>query len=265
MPVPPKPVLLIRPDGRNDGDTAALARYGIPCVVDPYLMVGPATDPDATLHATRLMRTARQHADWFVITSASAVHALVELLGSTVFAAALTAGTVRGLRISAVGHATASALQRYGPFTIHCPPHATATALAALLQQFSARAHIVLPQGNQALPTLRDTLAAAGWTIDTAVVYTTAAVTVAPASAADIAKGRFSAVVLRSPSAARALHLYSPTLPPETRLVCGGTTTAAAASRLYDVPIVTSSAADPDAVAETVWSTLVADESETAP
>jgi uroporphyrinogen decarboxylase len=256
MTVTPKPVLLIRSSQRNSEDAAALKKRGITVVNDPYLVIGPATDKGAVTRADTLLTAVEHTADWLVYTSMNAVEAFALLCGADRFAAVLRQAVSRGLRIAAVGDATARAIHAFAPVTIHCPATATATALGALLTRMSGPALAVLPQSDQALPTLKNLLDSAGWTVHADVIYTTQTVPHAPLSAKEVTHGGFSAVVLRSPSAVKALHLYSPQPAPDTILVCGGPTTTAAAAELFHVPIVTSRAADPDAVADAVVQAL---------
>jgi len=260
---PCKPVLLIRPGVSNTADAHALSQRNIPSVIDPYLRIAPATDEGARPRADRLVEAIRDHADWLAITSANAVTALTFLVGEATFSAALNHAVARGLRIAAVGDATARALHACARLTVHCPSPATAEQLTGFLQQDGRTCDVVLPQGDQALPTVAKTLQAAGWHVHASVVYITAVVDAVPESASDLAAGVFSAVVLRSPTAVRALHQYSPTLAAGTTLVCGGPTTAAEAARLFTAPLVTSRAPDAKAVAEAVehaiWATTPPD------
>ncbi|MEX2532537.1 MAG: uroporphyrinogen-III synthase [Nitriliruptoraceae bacterium] len=248
-----KPVLLIRPGLRNSDDAAALDDLDIPHVIDPYLDVAPSDDPDAITRARQILAAIRDDADWLVITSAQAVLALAALTSQLALGEALTVGSARGLRVAAVGDATANALHATCRLTVHCPKQATAQALAKLLLTLDTGAKAVIPLSAQAAPTLTETLTSGGWQVTDAPVYATKTVRSAPVSAAQIAEQAFSAIVLRSPTAVRALHQYSPSVPKSTTLVCGGPTTAAEALRLFTAPIVTSNTPAPTAVAEAVY------------
>lgn len=248
-----KPVLLIRPGLRNSDDAVALSNLDIPHVIDPYLDVTPSDDPDAALRARQVLAAIRDDADWLVVTSAQAVFALAALTSKDALHDALAVGSARGVRVAAVGQATANALHATGRLTVHCPKQATAQALAKLLLTLQKHAKAIIPLSAQALPTLTETLTSGGWQVTGAPVYATKTVRSAPASAGKIADQAFSAIVLRSPTAVRALHQYSPSVPKGTTLVCGGPTTAAEASKLFTASIVTSSAATPTAIAEAVY------------
>jgi uroporphyrinogen-III synthase len=76
------------------------------------------------------------------------------------------------------------------------------------------------------------TLEARGWSLVPQVLYRTRPVEQPPASLAELRSGGFDAIVLRSPSAARAVRHFAGNLPGRTRIVCGGPTTAMAARRL---------------------------------
>jgi uroporphyrinogen decarboxylase len=71
---------------------------------------------------------------------------------------------------------------------------------------------------------LPNKLEASGWNLIQGVVYTTVTLDAEPASAALARSGQFSAVIFRSPSAARAFLSFVPT--PPMPLVAAGFTTA---------------------------------------
>lgn len=253
---PVKPVLLIRPGNRNSEDANALAARGIPTVIDPYLDITVTDDRDATVRVSNLLAAIHHDADWLLVTSANAIWALTELTSQHALRDALHFGVRRGLRVAAVGDASANALHAIASLTVHCPSQATAQSLASLLLTFTSKASAVIPLSAQALPTLTDRLTRGGWHVTGTTVYQTSTVTQPPESVAAIAQGAFSAIVVRSPTAVRALHQYSPSLPNGTMLVCGGPTTQAEAARLYGVPLVTSTGADPQTIADTVAQAL---------
>ena len=85
-----------------------------------------------------------------------------------------------------------------------------------------------------------------------------------PVSVADLAAGHIRAVVLRSPTAVRAVARHVPTLPSSTVVVCGGPTTAAAVAAVWGAgaAAVMSDAPTAEAVARTVADVLAAGEHE---
>ena len=114
----------------------------------------------------------------------------------------------------------------------------------------------LIPLGNLAMPTLTTALDAAGWHRITEVVYQTAAVAEEPESAAGLRAGDFSALLLRSPSAARAVASFASTT--SVPVICGGPTTADAARELgLNVQAIaneTTAEATAQAIFETVTS-----------
>jgi len=100
-----RPVLLVRPDG-NDTDAAALVAAGIPALVDPYLVVSPASEkapvrsswsisrpPGAVTGCPDIATSARR------VGRAGGVDALTQ---------AVAGARARGLRVAAVGTSTAT-------------------------------------------------------------------------------------------------------------------------------------------------------------
>ncbi len=225
------PVLLVR-GGAADPDVAALRDVGLAAVSDPY--VRQTLNPDDG-PARRLLAVLKDWAAdpasagsrWVVATSAHAVAAWVDGLPPGVLAAQAAAAAAVGVRAAAVGERTADTLRGLGFADVLVPSHATAADLvAALTTQHGGEA--LFPRGDLALPTLPDGLASAGWAVVHGVVYLTHPAADAPASVALLDSGEVSAVVLRSPSAARALASF--VQPPRTvAVLCAGPTTAAAA------------------------------------
>ena len=76
------------------------------------------------------------------------------------------------------------------------------------------------------MPNLPNSLLAAGWQVSTATVYVTETVRHEPISVQLLRDQGIGAVLLRSPSAVRALIHFVPS--PKIPLVCAGTTTAKA-------------------------------------
>jgi uroporphyrinogen decarboxylase len=97
-----------------------------------------------------------------------------------------------------------------------------------------------------------------GWEVEEVVVYETDEVAVVPPSAARLAAGEFPALVLRSPTAVRAVARHVSVLPAGTVPVCGGPTTAAAVAATWDAPAVVSDEPTAQAVAHTVAAVLAA-------
>jgi uroporphyrinogen-III synthase len=241
----PKPVLLIRGE-RNDTDAAALADLGIETHIDPYIRVERSKDPRG---AERLLQALQSPSEnpWLIVTSANAVRFWIEAIGRQVLVDAISQNP--GLQFAAVGEQSAEALRELGAKNVHTPEEQTAAGLAALLVLLP-RGHAIVPVGNLAMKSLATELAAAGWRIDTDVVYDTEPIEERPPSADLVASGAFAAVLLRSPSAVRAFlhHVPAPVIP----LISTGPTTSRAIEDRRMVASATSSSPSPEAVAETI-------------
>ena len=227
-------VLLVRPATARDDDADLLARAGCEVVADPYLVVAPSADPGARQRAREALAAIADGADWLIVASRNAIGALAELTSDAEVTQAVTAGSARGLRVAAVGEATAAAVRQFGATHVLLPEAGTGAALAqALVAQAvvaqAATSSAVLPRGNQAMRELPAILRQAGWTVDDPVVYETSTIAVRPSSADLLADGFFDAVV-----------------------VCGGPTTAGEAERLGLATIVQSPGPDAHSVARAV-------------
>ena len=241
-----KPVLLVRAHN-NDGDAAALAALGLQSVIDPYLDIVAVPDDTGAKHLLGELAT-RGEGDWVIATSANALKFWGELVGAANLSDALSSAATRGVQFAAVGEASARMYANFGIHRVFVPSKPYGVELAAELAALGGPGSTaVLPCGNLAMPTVTFALAAAGWNLISEVVYETSTVAVRPASADDLSNAAFSAVFLRSPSAARAVveHAGVTSVP----VICGGTTTAAAArelglnvARVLDAPSSTAAA-----------------------
>jgi len=225
-----KPVLLTRADG-NDGDVAALTARGIACVVDPYIEIVAAPEPADALRLLALVTSAAQPT-WVVATSANAIRWWATLAGDAALTHALSHSP--NLRFAAVGAATADALAALGAHDVALPETASARSLAELLlTEVPGRA--IIPGGSRALGTVPEKLAAAGWDVETGVVYVTRAVHPVPATMTTSIASEFSGVLFRSPSAVHSFVAGLGTVGLTTAdvatlpAICAGETTAEAA------------------------------------
>jgi uroporphyrinogen-III synthase len=251
------PVLLVRAVGGEDRDAEALRDLGLEVVEDPYLIVASCTDDGAQARAGRVIDALREGADLFLLTSRSAIRALDALVGRDALLAAVSDGVARGLRGAAVGPSTAATLRELGLTDVLEPEVATSRGLLAALRERAARdgeraGRAVLPCGAQAMKGLGAGLVTDGWQVDEVVVYVTEEVPGVPESAADLAAGRIPVLVLRSPTAVRAVARHVPSLPEGTVPVCGGPTTAAAVADVWGAAHVVSEAPTAEEVARTV-------------
>ena len=236
-----RPVLLVRARGGDDRDAEALAALGLPVVEDPWLVVGTSSDPGAHGRAERTLDLIATEADVLLLTSRTALVALAELVGADRLRAAVEAGVARGLVGAAVGPRSAEALADLGLGDVLVPEEATARGLlAALRDRGGAPARAVLPCGAQAMRGLADGLRDDRWEVDAVVLYDTSPVAEVPASAVALAAGAYGAIVLRSPTAVRAVAARVATVPATTAVVCGGPTTAAEARARWSIEVVVS-------------------------
>lgn len=260
------PVLLVRAVGGEDRDAQALAALGIDVIEDPYLVVAACEDGDAVDRAGTVLAGLREDADVLLLTSRAAVRALDALVGRPALREAVAAGVARGLWGAAVGPSTADALRGLGVDDVLEPEVATSRGLLAALRARTsagpsmgagaAGPRAVLPCGARAMKGLGAGLVEDGWHVDEIVVYTTEEVVIAPSSVVDLAAGRIAAVVLRSPTAVRALARHAPDMPGSVVRVCGGPTTLAAADEVWGGGNVVSDAPTAEAVARTVADVL---------
>ncbi len=151
--------------------------------------------------------------DWVVFTSANGVAAVGTRLRS-----------LYGVRIAAVGPATAAAVRVLGSEPSFVPERFAAEEIVAGLGAL-AGVRVLLPQADIADPQLADELRARGATVAAVVAYRT--VEIAPDPSGMLALEAADAVVLASPSAARSLATLE--LGGRPLIACIGPTTAAAA------------------------------------
>ena len=223
------PVLLIRSEG-NDSDAESLNALGIDSIDDPYVRIAPVGD---SMMAHMLVEQLRERADeqtWFIATSPMTMPALIELVGEHVLREAIASAVSRGVHAAATGERTARTLRDLGFPKVMVPMVSSAKALVEELADLPP-ARAMFPCGNLALDTLPDGLKQLGWHLAQVVVYDTTTVMQEPMSVELIRTGQLSAVILRSPSAARALvHFVAPPL--AMPVICAGSTTADAARDL---------------------------------
>jgi len=217
-----KPVLLIRSE-KNEVDSVALGKLGIPSLVDPYTEITVASEQTEGLRLFELLRHS-VHPLWVVATSRNSILYWAQLVGEEAFRSELQ--THKDLNFAAVGGATAQTLRDFGASKVFIPSISEAATLAQELIMRDPESRALIPGGNLAMPNLPLVLRNAGWEVETAKVYKTSRVSAEPQSADPLRKGEFSAVLLRSPSAVDAL-VYFVSNPP-VPLVCAGSTTASA-------------------------------------
>ena len=123
-PLAGKRVVVTRARAQSSGLAQQLDKLGALVLEAPVIAVRPRT-PNAVLREALLARP-----DWIVWTSANGVRACTAELE----AAGLDARTLAGLKLAAVGEATAGALREWGLRPDFIPSRATSKALAAELE-----------------------------------------------------------------------------------------------------------------------------------
>jgi uroporphyrinogen III methyltransferase/synthase len=214
-------LLVTRPDAQQDLLMARLAQAGIGVVSVPTVSLEPPTDADVARLASLLPA-----ADWVVVTSANGVGALVAALSGRPLPT--------GVRLAAVGPATADALERSGLQVAAVPPRYLTIAIADALGDVAGR-RVVLARADAATPDLRGALVSRGATVSEVTAYRTVE---GPAASRDLIRlaleDGLDGILFTSGSTVRGLLKLVPSHERQrvTRLpaFCIGPVTAAAAN-----------------------------------
>lgn len=246
---PARTVLLTRSAAQGAAFARALAEesaqngLGEPRVLFAPLQQARTVEPDAD-HAAALEALASGHYAWVSFTSANTVRACAELWGAE-FARACASG---GVRIACVGAATTRAVHtQLGLGTDFQPQVQSAAGMLAEFERPATDAAAVLVlEGSNARPTLREGLKNLGWDSHRCVLYDMVpAEQVAPgelslSTARALVQGSIpetpapDALVVTAPSRLHALLDGTPALPPESvpPVVAIGASTASACRAL---------------------------------
>lgn len=188
-------VLVTRPRAQARDLIAALESWGARVVLFPTVEIVPPADPGPLDRAVARMADFQ----WLVFTSANAVTAVFDRLGAVSLPDS-------GLRIAALGPATAAEVRRRGARVDFVPSEYLSECLGGELPEVEGRA-ILVPQGDQAGSELGLALAKRGARVETVEAYRTAAPDRPdPRELADLAVG-VDAAVFTSGSAVR--HLFT--------------------------------------------------------
>lgn len=251
----PRTVLLTRSAAQGAAFARALAEesaqngLGEPRVLFAPLQQARTVEP-GTDHAAALEALASGHYAWVSFTSANTVRACAELWGDE-FARAVHAG---GVRVACVGAATARAVHaQLGLGTDFQPQVQSAAGMLAEFEQPTTEpAAVLVLEGSNARPTLREGLKNLGWDSRRCVLYdmvpaeqvalgelslSTARALVqgnAPAQGNEAETPAPDALVVTAPSRLHALLDGAPALPPESvpPVVAIGASTASACRAL---------------------------------
>jgi uroporphyrinogen III methyltransferase/synthase len=182
-------VVVTRAEGADGPLSRELRDLGLEVLLWPAVSVEPA---DAAPLAAAL---AQLHSfQWVVFASR---HAVAAVLGQVAQAPA-------GLRVAAVGQATAQVLRQRGWRVDLVPAEASAAALVAALaaQESISGARVLYPASSRALPTMATGLASLSAQVTQVEAYRTERAALDVAECHDwIARGAVAAVTFASPSA----------------------------------------------------------------
>lgn len=226
-------LLVTRPAAQAAELVALLAERGIDAISVPTVQIAPAPPGGPLDDAIRSL----DDAAWLVITSANGAAALVERMR------ALNRLLPAGLRLAAVGPATAEALRAGGLHVDHVPSSYRTVAIADGLGDVEGR-RVVLARADAATRDLRDALLHRGALVEEVVAYRTVE---GPAESRNrlraVLAHPLDGVTFTSGSTVRGLHaLLSP--PDALRVTalpayCIGPVTARVARRAgFAVPVV---------------------------
>ena len=224
-------ILVTRPAGDADGLADLLAERGLESVAVPTV----AIDTESTAPAVARMVASLGGAGWLVVTSANGARAVAARLGD--------GALPPGVRVAAVGPATAEALSEAGIGVDHVPDDYLTVAIAQGLGPLSGR-RVVLARADAATPDLREALLARGADVEEVVAYRT--IEGPPASRdairASLADG-LAGIAFTSGSTVRGLvRLASPLDRGRARalpaLCIGPVTARVARSKGFHVPVV---------------------------
>jgi uroporphyrinogen III methyltransferase/synthase len=228
-------LLVTRPAPQAPELVALLAERGIGAISVPTVEIAPASPDGALDDAIGTL----EGAAWLVITSVNGAAALLGRL------AVLDQSLPVGVRLAAVGSATANKLEMGGLQVDHVPPRYRTVAIADGLGDVAGR-RVVLARADAATPDLREALRSRGALVEEVVAYRTVE---GPAASRDRVRAALAqtldGVTFTSGSTVRGLHaLLSP--PDALRATalpafCIGPVTARIARRAgFAVPVVAS-------------------------
>lgn len=211
-------VLVPRGGKWGDGIAATLRTHGAIPVIAP--MINFANPDDPTVLANALHELQDGQFDWLVVTSATTVDVL----------ASRTVQLPPETKVAAVGETTAAALNLAG-YPVHFVPDAD-NSPRGLLKAWpqvlgeAARVRVLVPQSDIPEPNLVTGMAELGLRARFVPAYRTVGIPVAESVRADVASGRFTAILVSSGSVARQIAAQLAPLPESIVVACIGPRTA---------------------------------------
>ena len=247
-------VLVPRTQQQSGATVERLATYGAVSDVVPTISVEPPRTPHQMEKAVKGLVTGRY--EWIGFTSVNAARAVRERFVEY----GLDARAFSGLKVAAVGGATAQALREWGiqPDLVPSGEQSAHGLLAdwppydEVLDPIN---RVFLPRADIATDTLVAGLQESGWEVDDVTAYRTVRAAPPPAPVRDAIKtGAFDAVVFTSSSTVRNLVGIAGKPHPSTVVACIGPATAKTAEehglRVDVLAAEASNAALVDALAE---------------
>jgi uroporphyrinogen III methyltransferase/synthase len=155
-------IVVTRPAEQAGALRSQLEELGAEVLVQPAIEIHPPADPSGVDAA--LARLAEY--DWLAFSSANGVRFLLERLLAMADLRRLT-----GVRLAAIGPATANELARYYLRADLVPDEYRAEELAAALAAQTRGKRVLLARASRGREVLADELRAAGATVDQVVVY----------------------------------------------------------------------------------------------
>lgn len=241
-----QPILLIRGTG-NERDAAALATVGISTQSESFTNITPGS----VQAGQELCELAQNNSCWIIITSRNAIDYWSSLVGPQTLSEIFSTQPL--LKFAAIGFGSTESLKELGVKEIVTPEIASSYELLKLLANVPVSCAII-PSGNLAMPVLPQGLTELGWTINSRVVYINSLVATMPESVKALNQGEIAAVLLRSPSAARALAHFAPDS--KTPVFCGDQATAKQANELAMDILGVAKDPSPATVADLIRQTL---------
>ncbi len=166
-------ILITRARHQADALAQALEAHGAEVLAVPAIRIVPPASWDALDHALQALDTY----DWLVLTSVNGVESLAArmrvLAGSRLAGARLVFPPVRGLRVAAMGPATARALEAEGITVDVVPEQYVAESLVASLRDRVFGQRVLLVRAKVARDVLPAELERAGARVDTVEAYET--------------------------------------------------------------------------------------------
>jgi uroporphyrinogen III methyltransferase/synthase len=206
-----------------------LRSYGAVPVEVPTISVEPPRTPHQMERAVQGLVTGRY--EWVVFTSTNAVRAVCERFTEY----GLDARSFAGLKVAAIGEATAAALRNFG-VTADLVPTSEHSSRGLLDQwpEFDSLVdpinRVFLPRADIATETLVAGLQELGWEVDDVTAYRTVRAAPPPAPIREAIKtGGFDAVLFTSSSTVRNLIGIAGKPHPSTVIACIGPQTASTA------------------------------------